>query len=162
MTNILVSAFCFLTLVFHGMSVAAMEREVPFREDSGLTKAEYLLAAGKFSAALSTANAVLSRHPNNADAHTYRGYAYYRLGEIAKASRSFKKALIISPTHLGANAYLAEIYLDKGDMSRALEQMQVIRMTCGHMDCAELNMLESDIDEYKRGDRQKNKNKVEE
>lgn len=158
MMKTLISIFCFLTLMLQGISIAiAAERGVPFREDSGLTKAEYLLSAGQFSAALNTANNVLVRHPNNADAYTYRGYAYYRLSETSNALRNFKKALIINPTHLGANAYLAKIYLDKGDMSRALEQMQVIRMTCGHTDCEELNMLENEIDKYKRGDLQENK-----
>ncbi|MCK5518764.1 MAG: tetratricopeptide repeat protein [Alphaproteobacteria bacterium] len=154
--KILISTLCFLIIMFQCMTVAA-EDSIPFREDSGLTKAEYLLSAGQFSAALNTADDVLARHPNNADAYTYRGYAYYRLGETAKASKNFKKALIINPTHLGANAYIAKIYLDKGNMARALEQMQVIRMTCGYMDCEELNMLKRNIDKYKRGDLQEEK-----
>ncbi|MFH1157984.1 MAG: tetratricopeptide repeat protein [Pseudomonadota bacterium] len=162
MTKILILALCFLSLMFQDVSAAAEEKDIPFREDSGLTKAEYLLSAGQFSAALNTANDVLARHPANADAYTYRGYAYYRLGETANATRNFKKALTINPAHLGANAYLAEMYLDKGDMPRALEQMQVIRMTCGHMDCEELNMLERDIDRYKRGDLQEKGDKAEE
>ncbi len=131
---------------------AAAQKEIPFREDAGLTKAEYLLSAGQFSAALDTAGEVLLRHPDNADAYTYRGYAYSRLGETAEAAKNFKKALLLNPTHLGANYYLAGLYLDSGDVQRAIEQLQVIRMACGHTDCEELRSLERDIDRFKRGD----------
>lgn len=150
----------FLCLMTLAVSASAAEQaDIPFREDSGLTKTEDLLIDGLFSAALDTTNDVLIRHPRNADAHTYRGYAYARLGETAQAEKSFKKALEINPTHLGANKYLADIYLEAGDVSRALEQLQVIRMTCGHTDCEERNALERAIDRHKRGSQTKEENK---
>jgi Flp pilus assembly protein TadD len=125
--------------------------EIPFREDSGLTKAEYLLSAGKFSAAIDTATGVIARHPENADAYTYRGYALHRLGETAAARKNLETALKLNPTHLGANAYLADLYLEEGKLPQALEQLQVIRMTCGRMDCAEWRAVERHIDQFKRG-----------
>ncbi len=130
-------------------SASADDKEMIFRADSGLTKAEYLLAVGQYSAAIDTANQVLSRHPADADAYTYRGYALYRLGQNAEAAKNFKMALQLNPMHLGANKYLADTYLQSGDVSRALEQMQVIRMACGRADCEELNSLEREIDQYK-------------
>ena len=141
------SIFC---LVLLAAMPAAAEKEIPFREDSGLSKTEYLLSAGQFSAALDTAKDVLTRHPDNADAYTYCGYAYHRLGERALAAKNFRKALDLRPTHLGANKYLADLYLEEGKVSRALEQLQVIRMTCGHTDCEEQRSLERAIDSYKR------------
>jgi len=138
-----------LLAFFVASSAFAANRELILREDSGLTKTEYLLAVGKYTAAIDTANEVLTRHPSNADAYTYRGYAYARLGQTAEAARDFQKALTIDPGHLGANKYLADIYLQKGDVPRALEQMQVIRMTCGQLDCEELDELQREIDQYK-------------
>jgi len=146
-------AVLFMTLLFLAIRPAAAEKEMPFREDAGLTKTEYLLSAGQFSAALNTVNDVLRRHPDNADAYAYRGYAYYRLGETANASKNFHRALTLNPTHLGANKYVASMYLEAGDVARALEQLQVIRMTCAGADCEELNALEREIDRYKRGDK---------
>ena len=143
-----------LTLLITVPALAA-EKDMPYREDSGLSKAEYLLSVGKFTAALNTAKDVLKRHPNNADAYTYLGYAYYRLGEVEPAAKNFYLALKLNPTHLGANKYLADMYLDAGDVARALEQLQVIRMTCGHSNCAELDALELEIDRYKNGDHAK-------
>jgi tetratricopeptide (TPR) repeat protein len=140
-----------LAAAFLAAAPARAERELVFREDSGLTKAEYFLATGKYTAAIDTAGEVLVRHPSNADAYTYRGYALARLGQTAEAKKSFEKALQISPGHLGANKYLADIYLQSGDTARALEQLQVIRMTCGRTDCEELNALARAIDQHKKG-----------
>jgi tetratricopeptide (TPR) repeat protein len=147
----------FFSLLLAATQAAAAEKEMPFREDSGLSKAEYLLSAGQFSAALDTVDDVLMRHPNNADAYTYRGYAYHRLGETAAAAKSFRMALQLNPTHLGANKYLADMYLEAGKVSLALEQLQVIRMTCGRTDCEELRALEREIDQHKQGGRAEKK-----
>jgi tetratricopeptide (TPR) repeat protein len=140
----------FFSLLLAAGPAAAAEKEMPFREDSGLSKTEYLLSAGQYSAALETVNDVLKRHPGNADAYTYRGLAYYRLGETADAAKNFRTALQLNPTHLGANKYLADMYLDAGKVSLALEQLQVIRMTCGATDCEELNALQREIDQHKQ------------
>ena len=156
--------FCSLALIFifFGASPAFADKEMIFREDSGLTKTEYFLAVGQFSAAIDTAGEVLLRHPANADAYTYRGYAFARLGQNAEAAKNFKRALAIDPAHLGANKYLADIYLQSGDVARALEQMQVIRMTCGHTDCEELRALEIAIDQYKNGAKPEKQDKKDE
>lgn len=150
-TSVLLLFFCPLLFCLFSFSVHAAEKPLPFREDAGLTKAEYLLSVGQYSAALETANAVLVRHPESADAYTYQAYAYHSLGEMASAKKSLEKALLLNPKHLGANKYLGDMYLEAGDVSRALEQLQVIRMTCGQADCAELTALESEIDDYKKG-----------
>lgn len=148
--------FCLISL-FPAFSYSAetekgeFSKEMIFRRDSGLVKAEYLLSAGQFSAALDTVKDVLQRHPGDADAYTYRGYAYYRLGETASAVKDFKKALELDPSHLGANKYLADTYLDEGKVSLALEQLQAVRMICGNTDCEELRSLRRGIDSRKHG-----------
>ncbi len=129
----------------------AKKNLVPFREDSGLITAEYYLSTGKYAQALSVLEGVLKRHPESADAFTYTGYAYYKLGDVKKATTYYKKALIINPQHLGANRYMAEIYLSVNDLARAIEQMQVIRMTCAEANCEELDELEAEINAYKNG-----------
>ncbi len=131
--------------------VPARADELIFRQDAGLTNTEYYLANGKYSAAVLSAKNVLQRHPASADAYTYLGYALDQLGQTDAAEKDFKQALTIDPTHLGANAYLAKVYLQKGEMARAIEQLQVIRMTCGRTICAELESVESAIDQYKSG-----------
>ncbi|MDE1151808.1 MAG: tetratricopeptide repeat protein [Micavibrio sp.] len=124
---------------------------VPFREDSGLITAEYYLSTGKYAQALNVLAGVLKRHPESADAFTYTGYAYFKLGDSKKAASYYKKALIVNPTHLGANRYMAEIYLGQNNLYSAMQQMQVIRMTCGDVSCEELDELEAEINAYKNG-----------
>lgn len=133
--------------------VIPKKAEVPFREDAGLISAEYYLATGKYAQALDVIGGVLNRHPDSADAYTYRGYAYEKLGDAKKAKENYKRALEIEPTHLGANRYLAGIYLKEGDLSRAMDQLQVIRMTCGDVACQELDELQADINHYRSGQR---------
>lgn len=134
--------------------VAAI-KDFPPRSDSGLTKAEGQIAEGKYVQALETLGGVLKRRPADADALSYIGYAWYRLGETQKATQYINQALQIDPQHLGANKLKADMFLDAGDQSRALEQLQVIRMVCGGLDCAELDTLQSELNKSRKGEYQK-------
>jgi tetratricopeptide (TPR) repeat protein len=146
----IILGFIVLMTVSHVMTTShAAFAQVIFREDSGLTKTEYFLANGKYTAAVDSANDVLTRHPLNADAYAYRGYAYAHLGQPKDALKDYKRALEIDPQHLGANKYLADAYLQKGDEARAMEQMQVLRVICGQSNCEELDELQAEIDQYK-------------
>ena len=149
--------FILFVLVFFAgrlaMAEVSVKEEVPFRADSGLTKAEYFLATGKYAEALGETAAVIQRHGPNADAYTYLGYAYAQLGDSKQARANFTRALALMPTHLGANAYLALHYLDKNNMAKALEQMQVLRAVCGASGCEELLLVESAINAAKKGTR---------
>lgn len=133
----------------------ALKAEIPYREDAGLSKAEYYIAKEKYSEAIAETAAVLKRHPRSADAYTYMGFAYDRLGDAKKAAEYFRRALLISPAHLGANKYLADIYLSEGNLALAMEQMQVIRLTCGNADCPELNALQSGINSFRKSGKAK-------
>lgn len=119
---------------------------IPRRLDTGLTRAEFYLAEGKYTEALNILRYVLHRHPKSADAYTYRGYAYMNLGDTEKALTNLKRALAIEPRHLGANMYMGQYHIETGDLERAYEQLQVIRMVCGKTDCEEIRVLQSSID----------------
>lgn len=142
-----------------GMEVKS---EIPYRQDTGLSKAEYLISRGKHAAAIHELDNVIKRHPKSADAWSYKAYSTLQLGDKKKAMSYFKRALQIDPTHLGANKYLASLYLDVGQLSFAMEQMQVIRMVCGAMQCDELDDLEREIDAYKDGERAHTKDSAKE
>jgi tetratricopeptide (TPR) repeat protein len=128
--------------------------EVPYREDAGLITVEYYLATGKYAQALQVIETVVARHPDCADAYVYRGFAYMKLGDNHRAQEALNRAVGINPGHLGANKYLADIYLQQGDLDRALDQMQVMHMTCGNADCQEMNELQAEINRYKNGQRE--------
>lgn len=132
-----------------GASSLALIRNTPSRRDSGLTKAEYLLQRQNFAAALEETENVLIRHPDDADALTYAGYAYMNLGDPREAARLFRKALQADSTHLGANQYMGELMVMDGKVAGALDLLQVIRMVCGKTDCAEERALRAAIDKAK-------------
>jgi tetratricopeptide (TPR) repeat protein len=135
-------------------SAAALTQEkaddVPYRQDAGLITAEYYLATGKYAQALQVLGGVLKRHPRSADAYVYRGYAHEKLGDMPKASADYKKALAIDPGHLGANRYLAGLYLQQGDRALAFEQLQAIRAICAGLECPEQTELENLINKAKK------------
>lgn len=147
------SIFIFAALMIMAAPAMAeldVKAEIPYREDAGLSKTEYLLARGRFAAAIGEAGAILKRHPKSADAYVYRGFAYMQMGETDNAKKDFDRALILNPNHLGANKYRADLYLADGRLAQALEQLQVIRMTCGAAQCEELDDLERAINAYKK------------
>lgn len=156
---LILGAVVFFTSLPHPAAAAAKEthkpkkKQVPFREDSGLITAEYYLSTGKYAQALEVLEGVIQRHPECADAFTYRGFAYYHLGDRRRAKKDYERAVMLNPTHLGANRYLADSYIDAGDLRRAYEQMQVLRLTCGTANCEELDELEERINKYRKGQR---------
>ena len=141
---------CFLTMP--ALAEVRVRDNVPFRQDSGLSKAEYFIATHKYAQAISEAEAVVKRHGPSADAYTYAGLAYARLGDAKKARDNYRRALMVSPTHLGANTSMMQHYLAAQDMPHALEQLQVIRAVCGSSGCEELAEAESAINAARRGD----------
>lgn len=127
----------------------AKAEEVPFREDAGLITAEYYLATGKYAQALDVIGGVLQRHPQNADAYTYRGYAYQKLGDNRKARESYRMALGLNPKHLGANKYMGSLWLTENDLARAMEQLQAMIYICAGHYCAEVDELQNDINRFR-------------
>ncbi len=141
-----------MTLTAPVAAEVSVRDNVPFRQDSGLTKAEYFIATQKYAQAINEAEGVVKRHGPNADAYAYAGLAYARLGDEKKSFDNYRRALMVSPTHLGANTYLMQHYIDSGNMPKAIEQLQVIRSVCGASGCEELYEAESAINAAKRGD----------
>ncbi|HRI77606.1 MAG TPA: tetratricopeptide repeat protein [Alphaproteobacteria bacterium] len=127
----------------------AKSAEVPFREDSGLITAEYYLATGKYMQSLDVLGGVLQRHPQNADAYVYRGYAYQKLGDKKKARENYRTALTLNPRHLGANKYVGNLWLEDGDLARAMEQLQAMIYICAGTYCAEVDELQNDINRFR-------------
>jgi Tfp pilus assembly protein PilF len=123
--------------------------DVPFREDAGLITAEYYLATGKYTQALDVIGGVIQRHPQNADAYTYRGYAFQKLGDNKKARESYRMALGLNPRHLGANKYMGNLWLEDGNLSRAMEQLQAMIYVCAGSYCAEVDELQNDINRFR-------------
>lgn len=149
-----------LALTGSALAEVSVRDNVPFRQDSGLTKAEYFIATRKYAQAIAEAEGVVKRHGPNADAYAYAGLAYQRLGDDKKAVDNFRRALMVNQTHLGANTAMMNHYIAAGNMPKAIEQLQVIRAVCGNSGCEELVEAESAINAAKRGEKPAQKEKA--
>lgn len=142
------------------LAEVSVRDNVPFRQDSGLTKAEYFISTQKYAQAIAEAEAVVKRHGPNADAYAYAGLAYQKLGDDKKAVDNYRRALMVSQTHLGANTAMMHHYIASGNMPKAIEQLQVIRAVCGTAGCEELYEAESAINAAKQGSKPAQKEKA--
>jgi tetratricopeptide (TPR) repeat protein len=120
------------------------------REDLGdneLYYAGYWLArAGKYEQALTYLNQ--AKNPNDPRFLTYIGFATRKLGDHDKAMGYYDRALKLDANYVIARAYLGEAFLDKGELSKAVEQLGEIEKRCG-TSCLEHQELGAQIEAYK-------------
>ncbi len=67
----------------------------------------------------------------NADLHSYLGYAYRHLNDIDRSFSHYRIALSIEPNHRGAHEYAGEAYLKVGKLDKALEHLAQLEQICG-------------------------------
>lgn len=82
---------------------------------------------------LNRAQAAVGPHP---DVLNYLGYAHRKLGEFGRAENYYAAALDLDPSHLGANEYLGELYLELGKIDKAKSQLAKLESLCD-FGCAE-------------------------
>lgn len=100
---------------------------------------------GRYEAALadlSSAAAVFGPHP---DILTYQGFANRKLGRSETAVGYYRAALALDPQHRGANEYLGEFYVERGDLPAARRQLAKLERICT-FGCEEAEELRRWID----------------
>lgn len=89
-----------------------------------------LIAAKDWAGAL----AALRAQPQaaSADWHNLMGYTLRKQAtpQLAEAEAEYLQALRIDPHHRGANEYLGELYVMKGDLPKARERLAVLEKLC--------------------------------
>ena len=116
------------------------------RSDKALDRADFLIKSGQYSKAIGVVNRMLQRHPKNAEFYVYKGFINRKLNDKAAARKSFKRALSLDAAHLGGLYQMALMDAETGDMAQAQEKLTLIRMYCGHTNCAEATQLEIKLD----------------
>ncbi|NQW11312.1 MAG: tetratricopeptide repeat protein [Alphaproteobacteria bacterium] len=99
-------------------------------EDADYTAALARIAIDDYAAAVPLLEATLKRNPNNADAWSELGFANRKLGRWNEGQRYYENALRIDPSHLGAMAYLGELYLETDRPARARALLRQIESLC--------------------------------
>lgn len=94
-------------------------------------------------------DAYIKRKPDDPDAWTQLGHAHRLTGSLDASLDAYDHALKIDPKHRGAHEYLGEAYLQKGDLPRAEQELQVLDKLC-FFTCEEFRDLKAKIATYKR------------
>jgi hypothetical protein len=110
-------------------------------------KAQDAINAANYPTAIDLLQKVLARQPDNPDVLNLMGFSQRRSGEASEALKYYKKALGLQPTHIGANEYLGELYLELKEPELAEERLAVLQQVCGS--CAEYTELKEKIEKYK-------------
>lgn len=118
--------------------------------NEALAKAKQQIDAGRYAVALGELEAVLDADPENPDVLTYIAYAHRKRGELDAAQESYEKALALDPQHRGANAYLGDLYLARGDLASAKARLEVLDGAC-LFGCAEYDALKESIEAFEAG-----------
>jgi len=79
--------------------------------------------AAEFEQAAEEYRKVLELEPQNVDAMTNLGVAYYNLGKLDEAVEQYRKALTIAPSDADIHSNLAAAYVQKYQLSGASEQL---------------------------------------
>lgn len=102
-----------------------------------------------WNGAISHLQKALAQDKNNADIHSYLGYAYRNNGNWDEGIKYYTSALAINPNHKGANEYLGQAYLMRGNVPLAEQQLAKLEKICGQ-NCTEYKMLSVALVDYKK------------
>ena len=110
-------------------------------------KAQSAIAGADYKTAAELLQKVLTRQPDNPDVLNLMGFSERKMGEASTALMYYKKALDLQPTHIGANEYLGELYLELRQPDMAEQRLAVLQQVCGS--CEEYTELKEKIEKFK-------------
>lgn len=91
------------------------------RRDGAMARGEEYLAAGNLDKARVEFQNALQASPDDAEVRFQNGVVLDRLGKVREAAQFYEGALDLMPTHRGASAGLARLYVFAGLPAQALE-----------------------------------------
>ncbi len=115
---------------------------------SRLAPFQQLIDEQKYQAAIDKLQEAMKEAPDNADLLNLTAYSQRQLKRFDEALANYQKALKIDPEHRGANEYLGELYLQMGQLDKALERLKVLDDAC-FFGCEEFDELEEAIEAYR-------------
>jgi tetratricopeptide (TPR) repeat protein len=116
--------------------------------NSPLTPIYELIKAEKYQGAVDELSKMLDEKPMDADLLNLLAYSQRKLMRFDEALVNYQKALQIEPEHRGANEYLGELYLQTGQLDKAVERLKVLDEAC-YFGCDEFDELEQAIENYR-------------
>lgn len=116
--------------------------------DSEYSAAQSAITQQDYQSAVTHLNNVLASQPNNPDVLNLMGFSKRKMGDQTGAMEYYDKALALQPSHIGANEYLGELYLEMKLPAKAQERLNALQQICGN--CEEYTELKEKIEQYKK------------
>jgi tetratricopeptide (TPR) repeat protein len=116
--------------------------------DDEYKAAQAAIAQNDYNSAMTHLNTVIAAKPDDADALNLMGFSERKMGNMDESLEYYNKALALNPSHLGANEYLGELYLEMKKPGMAKQRLEVLKNACGGT-CEEYTELKEKIDQYK-------------
>lgn len=115
-------------------------------------RAKAAVDARDWNTALPLLERLAARDARDANVQNYLGYVKRHSGRWEEAIGHYRTALALNPAHRGANEYLGEAYLARGNLGLAQAQLGRLQSICGR-GCEEYAKLEQAIEEHRRAPR---------
>jgi tetratricopeptide (TPR) repeat protein len=107
-------------------------------------EARLLIIDGRYEAGIAAMHAL--GHDDNAEVANYIGYASRKLGRYEDAKVWYERALASDPNHARTWQYYGMWQLEQGNMLKAEDYLQKIRLICGGTDCNDYKALKEGIE----------------
>jgi tetratricopeptide (TPR) repeat protein len=85
-------------------------------------------------------------YDDNADVATLIGYASRKLGRYDDAKLWYERALAADPNHAVTWSYYGMWHAEQGNLLKAKDDLEKVRLICGNTDCREYRALKDVID----------------
>jgi tetratricopeptide (TPR) repeat protein len=85
-------------------------------------------------------------YDDNADVATLIGYASRKLGRYDDAKFWYERALAADPNHAVTWSYYGMWHAEQGNLLKANDDLEKVRVICGNTDCREYKALKDVID----------------
>jgi tetratricopeptide (TPR) repeat protein len=110
----------------------------------GYHAARALVLDGKYEEGIAAFKAL--GHDDSAEVANYIGYANRKLGNYELAKVWYDKALAIDPNHVRTWQYYGMWYVEQGNMLKAADFLEKIRLICGGTGCKEYQDLKGGME----------------
>jgi tetratricopeptide (TPR) repeat protein len=110
----------------------------------GYRAARALVLDGKYEEGIAAFKAL--GHDDSAEVANYIGYANRKLGNYELARVWYEKALEIDPTHVRTWQYYGMWHVEQGNMLKAADFLEKIKLICGGTGCQEYQDLKGGME----------------
>jgi tetratricopeptide (TPR) repeat protein len=110
----------------------------------GYRAARALVLDGKYEEGIAAFKAL--GHDDSAEVANYIGYANRKLGNYDLAKVWYEKALAIDPNHVRTWQYYGMWHVEQGNMLKAADFLEKIRLICGGTGCQEYQDLKGGME----------------